>query len=91
MLPTCLFVILTLLCDHETTAFPAPDPNSVATWINGLNPLTAWSSSRTRGDSEQHLAKRQGQGDGTDFDRNPDGSAFLWVLQDTYEGETFFE
>ena len=25
------------------------------------------------------------------FDHNPDGSQFLWVLQDTYEGKTFFE
>jgi len=25
------------------------------------------------------------------FDHNPDGSQFLWVLQDTYQGKTFFD
>ena len=89
MLPTCLFAVLALL-PHETTAFPALDSTSIAIWTRNLNPLR-WGSYRTRRDPERNLAKRQGQGDGTAFDRNPDGSAFLWVLQDTYEGETFFE
>jgi len=89
MLPTCLFATLALL-PHETTGFPAFDPTSITTWAKSLNPLTRKSLYADR-TSEQNLAKRQGQGDGTDFDRNPDGSAFLWVLQDTYEGETFFE
>lgn len=88
MIPSCLFAILALL-PHETAAFPALDMASVATWTKDLNPLR-WRS-HIRRDSGQNLAKRQGQGDGTDFDRNPNGSAFLWVLQDTYEGETFFE
>ena len=88
MLPTCLFAILALL-PHETAAFPALDSTSIATWAKNLNPLR-WGSD-TRRDSRRNLAKRQGQGDGTAFDRNPDGSAFLWLLQDTYEGETFFE
>ena len=88
MLPTCLFAILALL-PHETAAFPALDPASVTTWTKNLNPLR-WRS-HARHYSEPSFAKRQGQGDGTDFDRNPNGSAFLWVLQDIYEGETFFE
>jgi hypothetical protein len=25
------------------------------------------------------------------FDTNPNGSSFLWVIQDTYAGSTFFE
>jgi len=91
MLPTCLFATLALLLlPHETAAFPAFDPTSITTWTKHLNPLTRESLYADRA-SEQNLAKRQGQGDGTDFDRNPDGSAFLWALQDTYEGETFFE
>lgn len=89
MLPTCLFAVLVLL-PRETAAFPTFDPTSVTTWAKNLNPLTRKSLYADR-TPEQNLAKRQGQGDGTDFDRNPDGSAFLWVLQDTYEGETFFE
>ena len=89
MLPTCLFATLALL-PHETAVFPAFDQTSIATWAKNLNPLQ-WQSNDTRHDSEQSLAKRQGQGDGTAFDRNPDGSAFLWVLEDTYSGETFLE
>ena len=88
MIPTCLFAILVL--SYEAATFPALDSTSVATWTRSLNPL-GWRSPTPRHDPEQNLAKRQGQGDGTDFDRNPDGSAFLWVLEDTYEGETFFE
>jgi len=89
MLPTYLFVVLALL-PRETTAFPTFDPTFITTWAKNLNPRARKSlyAGRT---PEQKLAKRQGQGDGTDFDLNPDGSAFLWVLQDTYEGETFFE
>ena len=89
MLPTCLFATLALLL-HETAAFPAFDLTSVTTWTKSFNPLIRKSLYAGRA-FEQNLAKRQGQGDGTDFDRNPDGSAFLWVLQDAYEGETFFE
>jgi len=89
MLPVCLFAILALLL-HETAAFPALNPGSVAAWTINLNPLR-WRSLHAHRDSEQDLAKRQGQGDGTAFDLNPNGSSFLWVLEDTYEGDTFFE
>ena len=89
MLLTCLFAILALL-PPQIAAFPAFDPNFVATWTRNLNPL-AWKSLHASRGPEQNPAKRQGQGDGTDFDRNPNGSAFLWTLQDTYQGETFFE
>ena len=87
MLPTYLFATLALA--HETAASPALNSTSITTWAKHLNPLR-WASFICP-DSERNLAKRQGQGDGTAFDRNPNGSAFLWVLQDTYEGETFFE
>ena len=90
MLPTCLFALLTLL-PHKTAAFPALGLTSISTWAEKSNPLTWRSLRHAHREPEQNLAKRQGQGDGTAFDRNPDGSAFLWVLQDTYEGETFFE
>ena len=39
------------------------------------------------GDTTQ-LERRQAD---NAFDHNPDGSQFLWVLQDTYQGKTFFE
>lgn len=37
-------------------------------------------------------ARRLGKRDSTSaFDHNPNGSEFLWALQDTYQGKTFFE
>ena len=90
MFPTRLSAILAaLLLSHGTAAFPTLDSTSITTWAENLIPLR-WIP-HARLESKQNLAKRQGQGDGTAFDRNPDGSTFLWVLQDTYEGETFFE
>ena len=92
MLPTrSLFTVALSLLAHETAAFPALDPTPITAWTRNLNPLSWRISQAARRDSVPNLEKRQGQGDGTAFDRNPDGSAFLWVLQDTYEGEGFFE
>src|SRR5258708_6139435 len=89
MLPISIFTTLALL-PHVTTAFPALDQTPVATWTRKLIPLPR-RTLQARRDSSLSFAKRQGQGDGTAFDRNPDGSGFLWVSQDTYEGESFFE
>ena len=86
MFPTYLFALLALL-SHESVASPAPDTASLA--VN-FNPLP-WGPSLPRRDPKRDFTKRQGLSDGTAFDRNPDGSPFLWVLQDTYERETFFE
>ena len=90
MLPKWLFTILALLSHETAGSLALGQAPAGATWATNFNPLS-WRTPHTRCDSEQTLEKRQGQGDGTAFDRNPDGSAFLWVLQDTYEGETFFE
>ena len=55
-------------------------------WSESLN-LLRWKPSLKANDTVQ-FEKRQSD---TAFDHNPDGSQFLWVLQDTYQGETFFE
>ena len=85
-----LFIILALLSYETAGSLALGQAPAGATWMTNFNPLSQ-RTPHTRRDSKQTLEKRQGQGDGTAFDRNPDGSAFLWVLRDTYEGETFFE
>ena len=90
MLPTYLLALLTLL-SHKTLALPALDLTSIAIWAKKSNQLAWRSLPQLYREPEQNLGKRQGQQDGTTLDRNPDGSTFLWVLQDTYEGATFFE
>jgi hypothetical protein len=85
------FLLILALLSHGTTAFPTlPGSTAFTKWTRNLNPLS-WQISQPRRDSRQGLEKRQAQGDGTAFDRNPDGSSFLWTLEDTYQGKTFFE
>jgi hypothetical protein len=37
-------------------------------------------------------SRRNTQGSpGPDLDRNPNGSAFIWIIEDIYAGQTFFE
>jgi hypothetical protein len=75
----------------RNAAFLILNATSVATWTRTLNPFLRRASYACHDPEQtQSLGRRQGQGDGTAFDRDPDGSPFLWVLQDTYEGETFF-
>ena len=90
--PPCLLGIVALL-SHGTVTCPTLNAASVATRTKTLNPFL-WRASHARRDPEQSqsLGRRQGQGDGTAFDQDSNGSLFfLWVLQDTYEAETFFQ
>jgi hypothetical protein len=38
-----------------------------------------------------NFLSRQKRAASKNFDTNPNGSSFLWVIQDTYAGSTFFE
>jgi len=61
-------------------------PSLLAYWSEGPNPLRKEPNLNV--DDTTRLERRQAA---NAFDHNPDGSQFLWVLQDTYEGKTFFE
>ena len=77
----------TVLPPLATNASPTTMlPSLFASWPDSLNPLRWRQSLRT--DDVGRLEKRQSA---NAFDHNPDGSQFLWVLQDTYQGKTFFE
>ena len=82
---TCLLAtaVLQPVADASPTSLL---PGLFSSWSDGLGSLWRKPSSQTSGTAQ--LDKRQ-----TDdaFDHNPDGSQFLWVLQDTYQGKSFFE
>lgn len=61
-------------------------PSFFTSWSQSLISLRWGSGLKT--DGAPKLGKRQSD---NAFDHNPDGSQFLWVLQDTYQGQTFFE
>jgi hypothetical protein len=61
-------------------------PSFLASWSESLNSLR-WEPSLNADDTTK-FEKRQ---TANAFDHNPDGSHFLWVPQDTYQGNTFFE
>jgi len=61
-------------------------PSFLDPWAKGLS--TLWRTPSPSTDYTGRLGKRQST---TAFDRNPNGSEFLWVLEDTYQGNTFFE
>ena len=61
-------------------------PSFLTSWSESLGSLRWEANSNT--DNATQLEKRQSD---NAFDHNPDGSQFLWVLQDTYQGKTFFE
>ena len=81
----CLFATAAVLPSAVNGSPATTLPSLFEPWTEGLNSL--WQKpSLNAGDSRQ-LEKRQS----TAFDRNPNGSEFLWVLEDTYQGKTFFE
>lgn len=61
-------------------------PSFLDPWSESLNSL--WRKPSPSTDYTGRLGKRQST---TAFDRNPNGSEFLWVLEDTYQGDTFFD
>ena len=61
-------------------------PSFLGSWSKSLGSLR---SPTLNVDEATQLEKRSESV--TAFDQNPDGSKFLWVLQDTYQGNTFFE
>lgn len=82
----CLLAAAALL-PPATNASPASIlPSFLASWSETLNPLRKEPNLNV--DDTTRLERRQAA---NAFDHNPDGSQFLWVLEDTYEGKTFFE
>lgn len=61
-------------------------PSFLEPWSGGLS-LPWWKPSPNM-DATRRFGKRQSS---TTFDQNPNGSEFLWVLEDTYQGNTFFD
>jgi len=81
----CLLATAVLL--PATNASPTSMvPSFFASWSESLNSLR-WKSDPKTDDTAKY---RKRQSDNA-FDHNPDGSQFLWALQDTYQGQTFFE
>lgn len=71
------YTIICLLCGHlsETMAFPSILSN--INWTAGLQSLGSFEWPKTTSPTKRETA--------------PNGSTILWVIQDTYEGSTFFE
>jgi len=61
-------------------------PGLFSSWSDSLGSLWRKPSPKTSGTAQLH--KRQID---DAFDHNPDGTQFLWVLEDTYQGKTFFD
>ena len=61
-------------------------PSFLSSWPQSLNSLRREPSLKTDGVAQ--FEKRQSA---SAFDHDSDGSSFLWVPQDTYQGNTFFE
>ena len=64
----------------QTTALPSISSDA-AKLRSSLSSFLSWTW-------ETRLNKRQ---DDTNFETGTNGSEFLWLIQDTYEGKTFFE
>jgi hypothetical protein len=64
----------------QTTALPSISSD-------GTNLRSTWSSFLSW-TWQTRLSKRQ---DSSNFETGANGSKFLWLIQDTYEGKTFFE
>ena len=72
-------VALVYFATSQTAALPSFSRDAF-----GLRSSLSSLVSRTRSGVE----KRQ---DGSDFETGTNGSEFLWLIQDTYEGQSFFE
>ena len=79
----CLLAAAALLPPPANASPTSILPSFLASWSDSLR----WKPS-LNADGTTKPEKRQTI---NAFDHNPDGSEFLWVLQDTYEGQTFFE
>jgi len=80
-LPFSLVALLSF-ATLKTTAFP-----SFSGGTFGLRSSLSSLIPRAWGIPSSSMEKRQG----TNFETGTNGSKFLWVIQDTYEGQTFFE
>lgn len=83
---SCLFVTAALLLPVANGSPTSMLPSFLDPWSESLDSLW-WGQNLTTEDTRQ-LEKRQSS---SAFDHNPNGSEFLWVLQDTYQGNTFFD
>jgi hypothetical protein len=83
---TCLFATAVLLLPAVNGSPTSMLPSFLDPWSEGLNSL--WWEPGLNANSTKLLGKRQSSGA---FDHNPNGSEFLWILEDTYQGNTFFE
>ena len=82
----CLLATVALLPPATNASPTSILPSFLASWSGALNSLRREPNLNVA-DTTQ-LERRQAD---NAFDHNPDGSQFLWVLQDTYQGKTFFE
>ena len=82
----CLLATAALLPPATNGSPTSILPSFLTSWSEGLNSLRRVPNLNV--DDTTELERRQAA---NAFDHNPDGSQFLWVLQDTYQGKTFFE
>ena len=84
----CALLLATaaLLLPTANTSPTSILPSFLASWSEGRNSLRREPTLNV--DDTTKFERRQTT---NPFDHNPDGSKFLWVLQDTYQGQTFFE
>jgi len=81
----CLLATAAVLLP-TSNASPTSMIPSFVSWPERLNPLR-WEPSLSADDTTRFEKRATDNA----FDHNPDGSQFLWVLQDTYQGNTFFD
>ena len=83
-LPLSLVVLVSFVA-LQIAALPSFS-SDVFSFRSSLSPLSLvpW----TRGIRSGFIEKR---GDSSNFETGSNGSEFLWLIQDTYEGQSFFE
>lgn len=93
--PTTRLIMWFSVCLFATAAvFPSVANGSPASilsslpepWSGSLN--SPWQKPSLNADDSRRFERREST---NAFDHNPNGSEFLWVLQDTYQGKTFYE
>ncbi|KAF9645871.1 hypothetical protein BDM02DRAFT_3172556 [Thelephora ganbajun] len=82
----CLLAAAAALLPATNASPTSMLPSFLVSWSEGLGSL--WWKQNLNADDTAQFEKRQ---TANAFDHNPDGSQFLWVLQDTYQGNTFFD
>lgn len=84
----CLFATVAALPSVTNESPTSMLPSLLEPWSGSLDSL--WRKPGLNADDSRQFERRQSSSSNA-FDHNPNGSEFLWVLQDTYQGDTFFE